>query len=465
MTDTIEHYDCAVIGAGMSGIACAIRLGHFGKKVILIEKHSVLGGLNSYFQRVKFDGDGKRIGLRKFDVGLHALTNYAVKGERNRPLLKICKQLRIPYDQLKLRAQSFSAVKTPYGQLEFSNNIEDLLNQIEAKFPQHKLSFLELIDNVEKFNDGNLEWQYQSSFSVLNEIFRDEYFARLILFPLLCYGSSWEEDMDYLQFVILFKAVYLEGFSRPLGGVRTILNILNTKLEENGVDLFFKKNVTKIDGEKIYINGEHKVNATQIYSSIGLPETFDLDASISMSKAPIGKFSFVEVILVFAKKVEHFQKTILFFSRFKEAFYRCPTTSTSFDSSIVCVPDNYSENEYDEGHVRLTFMANYDLWENFSPEQYQAKKAACLLEAKKMWQEICPEDDREIIYSDVFTPLTIKKFTGHLKGTVYGSPEKNRTGQTDKENLFVIGTDQGYLGVVGSLLSGISMANKHGFSG
>jgi len=34
-------------------------------------------------------------------------------------------------------------------------------------------------------------------------------------------------------------------------------------------------------------------------------------------------------------------------------------------------------------------------------------------------------------------------------------------GTTYLENLFICGTDQGFLGIVGAMLSGISMANLH----
>ena len=61
----------------------------------------------------------------------------------------------------------------------------------------------------------------------------------------------------------------------------------------------------------------------------------------------------------------------------------------------------------------------------------------------------------------MFTPRTIRRYTGHANGAIYGSPEKRRDGTTGLENLFLCGTDQGFLGIVGSLLSGVSIANAH----
>ena len=61
----------------------------------------------------------------------------------------------------------------------------------------------------------------------------------------------------------------------------------------------------------------------------------------------------------------------------------------------------------------------------------------------------------------MFTPTTVLHYTGHFKGAIYGSPVKNPGRRTALSNLFVCGTDQGMLGIVGSMLSGISMANQH----
>ena len=69
--------------------------------------------------------------------------------------------------------------------------------------------------------------------------------------------------------------------------------------------------------------------------------------------------------------------------------------------------------------------------------------------------------EREQLATDMFTPRTIRKFTGHLNGAIYGAPRKLRDGRTHLRNLFLCGTDQGFLGIVGAMLSGISMANYH----
>ncbi len=45
-------------------------------------------------------------------------------------------------------------------------------------------------------------------------------------------------------------------------------------------------------------------------------------------------------------------------------------------------------------------------------------------------------------------------------GAIYGSPTKIKDGDIGYENMFLAGTDQGFLGIVGSMLSGISIVNQ-----
>ena len=63
---------------------------------------------------------------------------------------------------------------------------------------------------------------------------------------------------------------------------------------------------------------------------------------------------------------------------------------------------------------------------------------------------------------EMFTPKTIERFTGRVNGVIYGSPRKLRQGASDElSNLFICGADQGFLGIVGALMSGAAIANRH----
>ena len=125
-----SRYDVAIIGAGMSGLAAGIRLAHFGKKVCIFERHNVSGGLNSFYS---FAG-------RKYDVGLHAMTNYVPPGVKGTPLGKLLRQLRIDREEFALCPQKQSRIAFgPGGEtsLRFTNDFTVLEAEIAQKFPAH----------------------------------------------------------------------------------------------------------------------------------------------------------------------------------------------------------------------------------------------------------------------------------------------------------------------------------------
>ena len=50
-------WDVVVIGAGMSGLGAGLRLALAGKKVLIVEQHNAIGGLNSFYLKdgIKYD--------------------------------------------------------------------------------------------------------------------------------------------------------------------------------------------------------------------------------------------------------------------------------------------------------------------------------------------------------------------------------------------------------------------------
>lgn len=461
-------YDAIVIGAGMSGLTAGIRLGMYDKKVIILEKHAVPGGLNSYYQRRNFDKGG----IRQFDVGLHALTNFIKKGEKGKPFSKLLKQLRLSYDDFKLCPQTYSKIQFPDISLKFSNDFELLFSEVIEKFPHQKDAFVKLVDEIKNFNELDLKLNYHSSREVLKKYLSDELLIEMILCPLLVYGSAWERDMDFAQFVIMFKSLYFEGFSRPEGGVRTIISLLMKKLEEVGAEVRFKSAVTEVitneSGEAIgvKVNGE-AILADKIFSSIGYPETANLTKEIK-TKPRVGSMTFLEGLFVFDKKVslEQNDSTIIFYNNSNKYHYQKASNYFDDQSAVICFPDNYEPlNRAGEGMIRLTFMSNYDQWKELGRSLYDEKKEQVGESALKLIKKVVPGFDGNLLFKDIFSPLTIERYTWHLGGTVYGSIDKTRNGLTPVKNLFIIGTDQGFLGIVGAMLSGISMANLHGLMG
>jgi phytoene dehydrogenase-like protein len=466
-----EKVDCVIIGAGMSGLASGIRLAMYDKKVLILEKHTISGGLNSYYAR----------GKRKFDVGLHALTNFVGPKDKGKPFNKLMKQLRIPYEEFKLSPQNYSLIQFPEEKLKFTNDIAVLTAEVHEKFPGEIDGFIQLLEHIRNFDEVNLNNATVMAKTVVKNFIKNDSLIEMIFCPLLIYGSAWENDMDFSQFVIMFKSIFLEGFSRPEGGVRTILDLLHKKLHEVGGEIRYKSEVTRIVTKNnkvvgVEINHGTIIECDQILSSMGLPETYGVVSEFeSLNHPAVGKLSFCESILITDKKPRDLgvDATIIFYNNRPEYLYQKPQTLFDRESAVVCFPNNFLydkfQDDYPEGVLRVTNIANFDLWNELKSsedkENYRAQKEVVFKNAVDILRRCGMSSDYQMMFKDIFTPTTIKRYTQHFDGTVYGSTDKSRNGKTPIEGLFICGTDQGFLGIVGSMLSGISMANLHVLQG
>lgn len=470
-----SHYDVAIIGAGMSGLAAGIRLAHFGKKVCIFERHNAPGGLNSFYA----------LGGRKYDVGLHAMTNYVAPGVKGTPLGKLLRQLRIDREEFALRPQKQSKVAFgPHGEttLKFTNDFAVLDAEVAAKFPAQADGWRRLVQLVKTYDDVSLDAKPVSAREVVAQHISDPLLADMLFCPVMYYGSAQERDMEFGQFVIMFKALYLEGFARPLDGVRVIIRVLLDKFRSAGGERRMKCGVQRIIEEqgraaRLVLDDGTEVTAGHVISSIGFPETMKLCGGTHDAEADAntGALSFIETISVFKRQPAEWgwgDDTIIFFNDSDRFEYARARAQVDPRSGVICVPNNFDfgAERLPEGIFRVTCLANYDLWAKLPEEQYQADKKRWFEAATRSARRFLPAVDDAMlagaqVATDMFTPRTIRKFTGHLNGAIYGAPRKVRNGRTHLDNLYLCGTDQGFLGIIGAMLSGISMANYHVLQG
>jgi len=460
------HYDVVIIGAGMSGLAAGIRLAHFEKRVCVVERHYAFGGLNSYYT---IDG-------REFDVGLHAVTNYTPPGHRQAPLSKLLRQLRLKHEDFDLRPQRFSEIHFPSHRLRFSNDVEWLTAEVAEAFPGQVDGFRRLLSAIRDYDDVDLSRSYRPTRAVLRGYLGDSALVEMLLCPVMYYGSAEAHDMDFTQFVTMFKSLFLEGFARPRDGVRTIIKAVVKRFRSCGGKLMMRCGVDRIesDGRRataLHLSNGDVLTADTVISSAGYFETMrlcDRDALPNDSRegdaVQAGRMTFVETIGVIDElphKLGH-EAAIVFFSDTERFHYEPSAGLVDLRSGVVCCPSNYEGHEdMSEGLIRLTWIANYDAWRGLDAGGYASAKAELLGRFIERAEASIPGVRDRLTCTDMFTPLTIERYTGHVNGAVYGSPVKRRDGRTHLENLFLCGTDQGFLGIIGAMLSGITIANLH----
>ncbi|MDG2382084.1 MAG: NAD(P)/FAD-dependent oxidoreductase [Pirellulaceae bacterium] len=459
-------YDTIIIGAGMSGLAAGIRLAYFDQKVLILERHYTIGGLNSFY----------RLRGRDYDVGLHAITNFTPKGTKKGPFARLLRQLRFRWEDFALSPQIGSTIAFPDAKLDFGNDLELLKSEISSRFPDQIDGFERVVGRIVDYDDLSANEYELSAREILAEEISEPLLIEMLLCPLMWYGNARENDMDFGQFCIMFRSIFMEGFARPLAGVRLILKNLVKRYRELGGELRLRAGVDHIhieDGRTtgVVLDDGTEIEGKRILSSAGWVETMRMCDDVDrVSTADAGQLSFVESISVLDRKPVEvgYNRTIVFYNDSEKFHWQKPIDELcDVRTGVICSPNNFLYDSDDEekrlpdGVIRITTIANFDRWAALSEEQYRLEKLRWYDRAIASAVRFVPDFRGHVIDTDTFTPATIRRFTWHDNGAVYGAPTKQLDGTTDIENLYVCGTDQGFVGIIGSIISGISIANQH----
>ena len=457
----MADYQLIIIGGGLSGLAAGIRSARFGQKTLIVEQHAIAGGLNSWYFRQGY----------LLETGLHAMTNFAPRQDKHAPLNRLFRQLKLSRKKFITHQQLGSEIVFPDTSLKFSNDLELLQAEVAKNFPAAADAFTRLIKEVDAYNPfAEVAWQSARSF--LHSRLKDPLLEDMLLLPLMVYGNAEEQDMDLGQFAIMFRALFLEGFFRPEGTIRDLLTTLLDQYQKFDGEIRYRASVSEIlhDNSRVHgirlENGE-EITADAVLSTVGIPGTAQMSGWPLEIEDYTGKMSFMETIsMVPAANLarERCQQTILFYSLNNSFNYQRPKTALDASWGVICFPDNFQGLEPDleqPVQVRVTNAANYALWQQADPDQYQQLKKECGQQSAEAVSRIIGNYQQDTVFQDSFTPMTIERYTLKGEGAVYGSPIKIKSGTTPWQNLFIAGTDQGYLGIVGSMLSGVTIVNQH----
>jgi phytoene dehydrogenase-like protein len=452
-------YDVAIIGAGLSGLAAGIRLAYYDRRVVILERHTTVGGLNSFY----------RLRGRNHDVGLHAVTNYFADGAKGGALHKILRQLRLRREDFDLSPQRGSAIAFPGVRLRFTNDLADLTAEIAAAFPGAVDGFRRLVARIADCRLSGWDPSGLSARSVVAEELREPLLAEMLLCPLLFYGSAAPFDMDFHQFVIMFRSVFQEGFGRPFEGIRRILKVLVRKFKQQGGELRLRSGVRALESRggrvaALVLDSGETIEAANVVSSAGALETLAMCGGPRPTGPRPGRISYVETIFSLDREPSElgFGETVLFFNDSDRFRYRAPEEPVDLHAGIVCSPNNYEYGRpLDEGRLRVTALANPDYWLGLADDEYARNKPQACARLVESALRFVPDFRPAVVDTDIFTPRTIRKYTGHVNGCIYGAADKHSSGRTHLENLYLCGNDQGLVGIVGTMMSGIAVANEY----
>ncbi|HEX2531773.1 MAG TPA: NAD(P)/FAD-dependent oxidoreductase, partial [Burkholderiaceae bacterium] len=280
-------WDAIVIGSGIGGLACAAALTRVGQRVLLLEKHSVPGGLTQTFSRNGFT----------WDVGVHYLGDMGPQGA-----------VRAVLDWLSDKSIEFASIGAIYETIHFPDDFAIQFSRPEAalkldlkeKFPQaddelHEF-FVALADAeragralfaqhatppllaklYEFWYHKDIEkWWGRTALEVMQEMISDPRLRAVLLAQRGNYGGAPRESSFGMHATVMRH--YFNGASYPVGGARAFADKLVPVIESRGavrlnaevaqliVDNGAIQGVQLADGEQIH--------SARVFSDIGAHNT------------------------------------------------------------------------------------------------------------------------------------------------------------------------------------------------
>jgi hypothetical protein len=278
-----------------------------------------------------------------------------------------------------------------------------------------------------------------SAREVLAETIRDPLLIEMLLCPLMWYGNPRERDMAVrpvlhhvpqhfsgrLCAALPGRAADPEepGSPLPVAGRRTAL------AHRRGADLVEDGRATGV----VLDNGQTLAGPPDL-SSAGLVETLRMCEDVTrVENEPGGQLSFVEAISCWtSSRGSGHDRTIVFYNDSDRFHWQKPRDGcATVRTGVICSPNNYAYDPSD-GESARRHDPDHGAGE-FRPLD-GAGRGSVPLEKLRWYDRIAasavrfvPDYRSHVIDTDMFTPSTIRRFTWHDNGAVYGRPRSDWT--------------------------------------
>ncbi|MEM8550325.1 MAG: hypothetical protein AAGF10_05995, partial [Verrucomicrobiota bacterium] len=298
----------------------------------------------------------------------------------------------------------------------------------------------------------------------LSEYFNDSVLLDLLELPVYIYGGYREGQIDAATFGTVFRSIFLEGCGSP-PSAKHLLDVLVKHYKGLGGELKMRKRVRQVETRAdrfaaVILEDGTSLSADHCLSSAGLRETGQLAGQVWGDS---GDLSVFETVVSFNKPLAELgvNRTLMMLSHQEQFDWRAAETRDTYHHLTLSANDNYAfPTEPSTHHLKLGCFQKGSLWLGLDDESYSREKAqledAMLKELTRLFPDILDEPAE---HHESLTPRTVVHYTSHLNGGIYGGVEKRFDGSSPLAGLSIIGNDQGGIGIMGALTSGVIVAN------
>ena len=407
-----DSYDIVVIGGGLGGLTAARRLAREGRRILLAEQHTQLGGLATYFKRREHIFD---VALHGFPVGMRkSLRKYWGK-DFAEGVVQV-RSIRFDNPQFKL--------DTTFDSRDFQAKLQDYFG-----LPK---------DRVEAFFAGIAAMNYYDDNKETTREFFNRYFPdrtdvwRFLMEPIT-YANGSSLDEPAISYGIVFGNFMSEGVYTFQGGTDCMIDMMQRELRAAGVEVETSAAVDKIyvaDGKvrAVRVNGR-EIACQAVVSNGSLPRTvlewtgeefFSPEYLSGLKKVRLSTSSCQVYVGIREGEKLPYIGDLLFTSTYPEydtdALLSRNVSSRTY--SVYYPEIRPGTNKYS---VVASMNARYEDWAKMTREEYRAAKKAMIEDTLTALEQYIPEIRSICDYTEAATPLTFQRYTGHLQGATFGS--------------------------------------------
>ena len=411
--DLKDSYDVAVIGGGLGGLTAAnILANKFGRSVVLLEQHSKLGGLATWFNRKG----------HTFDISLHGFPVGMIKTCRRYWSKEIADSI---VQLLDIR------FKNPQFSFSTTFDTEDFTDKLVTYFSLEKSvvdDFFKAARNMEFFENNSMTNAdlFEKFFPGRNDV------VRLLMEPIT-YANGSTLDEPAMTYGVVFSNFMSKGVYTFQGGTDVLIGKMQEELLKNNVDIGLSSNVTNItvkdDRVDAVIVDGRSINCRCVVSNGNLLSTInDL----------VGKDHFSAEFMSDAEKVKLNNSSCQVYMGIKEGETIDDIGDLIFTSEEpTFIPSSLLDKDTKSRTFSIYYPktrpgsssysivsstnAHYDDWINLSDVEYRKQKEELCRVTLDCLEKFLPGVRDKIDFIEAATPRTFERYTLHLGGASFGT--------------------------------------------
>jgi len=437
-----------LIGSGIGGLSCGVKLAQQGIHVTLFEKEHRVGGYATSFGRNGY----------QFDLALHVVPSGGSGQEFASMIASLGLADDIKFIHLK---QGFNVILGDY-RFQMPNSYDQLMEKLCLEFPTEKDNIDRFRKDLEKYVTSYLpifdytipnyralpsflpkipaflKHSKQGTKSYLKQFFNDDRIMAILFQPAVFMGIPMS-DFPTVNFMMMFYLLMKNGMYTIAGGGQALTSALKKRFQQLGGTLVTKTQVDKItieNGRAVGImttegrkyNGSGVIAANNIYDVVNnlvgrsyfsksyLDNLDSLSPSISVLALNLGIDCHPQDLGIQSHIGMVFPDSDIDRCMDKQ---RQRIEMNGFSITAHC---NSEPKSVDNNHYSLGLISGTDpnQWLSMSDEKYCREKERIIKQTIDKADALFPGLKSHIRVTDLATPRTMQRYTANPSGAIMG---------------------------------------------